>query len=731
MESVQNETGSLALQKSNLIRDDSVQEQIAGAYLGTLAVNIQHLNADWGSISTANRPLRSNQAKALADQFLNARLQKEPLENRIIGGCDLTAWNELLNRAQLDKPAEREAMKNARHRYHPTLAMFPSVPDIRDLSLLLFAGQHRQAAIRHVLCVHSDNFTGDEKDAFVTIPMWPCDFYDVGRLDHSAMLRLQENRRPMILPESDGDLWARLSALLEPMSDGERDSIMKSKTSFQTWASQVSRIDGKDAQRFITLLRHPLKDLLDRICATPWGRETAKISAFDRMARTRLDQVWRKLFHKTFEGMRDLLGNEHSAKYTRQDVEIVRRIAEQDYVTELYVARLFYPTEREVRSKSDLVKLDDAVRLAGNDHLYRRYQLFSYLSEQEYHTLFMTVLKRTPEVHTFSELAALANGEMTIASHVIEHIVHWLNPTYTKPANASKERRNEQWVDVLTRELEPGTPPAEGQEDTGGHRARGLVDHLIEMITGERRVGWQEKALASTYTPPPSEWTEMKPREAAIAKYQKRFEHETWCDVLQLVKDNVPSAHLRSFLLDGLIEQDPKSKPWTSWATKTRAVMWRSLQDSNAMHLVSPRVERKIMEHESAIFCTRLMYSAIKRRLQRQSERDLEPPSRRTRAREERMTMDEVNNARHTLRQYAEFLQSKGYNLNADDDQEDVSWLSLELCESDRADAGASRKRRRLPAPTIPHDQSQHPEGSTPAQTSIADQPIHDEASRM
>ncbi|KZF18799.1 hypothetical protein L228DRAFT_251800 [Xylona heveae TC161] len=93
--------------------------------------------------------------------------------------------------------------------------------------------------------------------------------------------------------------------------------------------------------------------------------------------------------------------------------------------------------------------------------------------------------------------------------------------------------------------------------------------------------------------------------------------------------------------------------------------------------------------------------------------------------------MDEVNNACHTLCQYAEFLQLKGYNLNANDDQEDVSWLSLELCKSDRADARASWKCQRLPAPTIPHNQSQHPEGSTPVQMSIADQLIHDEASRM
>ncbi|KZF25840.1 hypothetical protein L228DRAFT_244776 [Xylona heveae TC161] len=93
--------------------------------------------------------------------------------------------------------------------------------------------------------------------------------------------------------------------------------------------------------------------------------------------------------------------------------------------------------------------------------------------------------------------------------------------------------------------------------------------------------------------------------------------------------------------------------------------------------------------------------------------------------------MDKVNNAHYTLHQYAEFLQLKGYNLNTNNDQEDVSWLSLELCKSDRADTRASQKCQRLPAPTIPHNQSQHPEGSTPAQMSITNQLIHNEASRM
>ncbi|KZF18791.1 hypothetical protein L228DRAFT_56319 [Xylona heveae TC161] len=130
----------------------------------------------------------------------------------------------------------------------------------------------------------------------------------------------------------------------------------------------------------------------------------------------------------------------------------------------------------------------------------------------------------------------------------------------------------------------------------------------------------------------------------------------------------------------GISVEGLKSKPWTIWGPKIRETMMSlnpELKNLNFLHSDSNVAD---LENWGAIFGARWSYFVLRKALRRDDPVTFTPKKRKRAAiiEEEPLNEEEKTVCRTWLRNYATYLNAYGYDLDPEDDAEDVSSLRLD-----------------------------------------------------
>ncbi|KZF18789.1 hypothetical protein L228DRAFT_56339 [Xylona heveae TC161] len=600
----------------HLQADESADEEILQAYLGTVAVPVEELNTSWVHSTHGNRPLDAHHVQHLQRVFAETGIHKTPIENRMLAGISLSHWKEMV-RALLDEGEHlKEALRRAAAGDWRIRGRFSEFRQLETLgggrSPVLYAGQHRRAA---VLALREQIASPDE-----SLTAWPVDFFNEAKLSALGRARLQENRKPTILVDTDGDLWAKLTTLLDDESAAKRKTIFKSKSAFEQWGRRVSKLSASEAQRWYTLFRHPLKNVIDRFCQTAWGRKTMTVGAFDSAIKSRMHDRFRGILTAQLDALQSALDQKFPS-IQASEVNALARLSQPFTRTEL--TNLFFPPGTAGKNQTRRVALQEAVFIRGKEHSSRRAGFFTYLDDMEYFTVYQYFV-HNPDVSiiSYAQFASLTHKVGVTAGYILHHVVTWINPRYEKPGNASKDRRNETWKEAIHRSLDAYSRQHPNWTRSDNDSRADDLENQIYMLIYRSSKHWNDSAVKPTYTTTPDQVQALLDQgKMSAADYRKRFDLGIWNELRSRVQHHLGTDPfhwevMAFFNYHAEEEETPyETLPWTTWGRKIQESMWASNWELQGLPFLRTEQLQADLVLQGALFGAKWTYRALRQRL--------------------------------------------------------------------------------------------------------------------
>ncbi|KAF9782549.1 hypothetical protein IL306_011661 [Fusarium sp. DS 682] len=215
-----------------------------------------------------NRQVDWKHVQKLCEIFKKGGVKRRARENRILVLSDREDVSKMKRHMGLDEDAqvspERELL---------SFEDWSSVHEDKQVEVMV--GQHRIKALEtYVLQMRMET-----RELW-----WTCDFYDRHTLPDRLNLQLRVNRRDPVMVDSHGQIWAQVvaaSSKNDKLLREDKTDILKGEI---TEALHLSSDIYFPVSRLVTIWRNERwRDMTSRWCETTVGRDTFKISTWNRV----------------------------------------------------------------------------------------------------------------------------------------------------------------------------------------------------------------------------------------------------------------------------------------------------------------------------------------------------------------------------------------------------------------------------------------------------------------
>ncbi|OBS16733.1 hypothetical protein FPOA_12673 [Fusarium poae] len=502
--------------------EDSVREQARKHRILTARMPTNALTSTWSL--GRNRRLDTKHVRTLCTVFTQGGLNRKAEENHLLVLCSRADVSRMMKHLQRQGQSINPDISEE-------LPFFDEWSSVNGGSQAeVMAGQHRIKALE----AYVQETGAGEKELW-----WTCEFYDKDTLPLSLNLKLRVNRQDPAMADSHGQVWMQVVAA----SSQDPDLFCGKAAHVEDQMIDVLQLGSEKqfpTRRLATIWRNERwREMATRWCETSIGRATFKISTWDWMISYRIDDFWFGMFRSVLQTLSQLPGD------AANEVELAdwKRMSEflGSTRTKDQVQTLFYPPSS---SSSLSSSLSSSSSTATNRNTKRRPGFLTTTDDAGYEEIYSRILRtsrlRFTNIH---RLLSLSREDGKVLFQVMNHVVAWLNATPTTISNQRDNNKPPLRADIVStlnhcsdryvHEAEKRLGVLVWEPD---HHHYNSTPEAASILLQHEVLEFVLQRLGDFKSPSVKLYLEQAPRQVDSAQYTKRFEHETWNEVLTIVQ---------------------------------------------------------------------------------------------------------------------------------------------------------------------------------------------------
>ncbi|KAK2804909.1 hypothetical protein FQN50_006418 [Emmonsiellopsis sp. PD_5] len=357
-------------------------------------------------------------------------------------------------------------------------------------------------------------------------------------------------------PSDDGDSFRAIALGLEAKTAGERSELLTSEATLTDWVTRTFGTNIDNSGRWATVLRNDaLRPVFANYVSSSYGRKNFSITTADRIAGSKNDQFWIPKFEQHFDFLNSSFGNSLS-KVAASDIEQLMSFGFPIYDDDL--RPLFFPDvddfaagilkgklrvneKKYFRSGPDghcLPRMNPAYNWQGKLYTNRRPRFLARLPDDEYQAVFPRIreVSRGRDIADIRMWPSIINTVNRIQPlrKLLSHIMFWVMPDWTVPANSALEYRSFQWPVTISTILSDGDGDGDAYD-----RAVRLIDCLFKHISDSNNA-FSLPVFKDHFKSPTGRITQPDcPTDSDEASaYQSRFKHPHWHQLIPICREH-------------------------------------------------------------------------------------------------------------------------------------------------------------------------------------------------
>ncbi|KAK2802320.1 hypothetical protein FQN51_004610 [Onygenales sp. PD_10] len=606
---------------------------IDSALMGIALIDVRGLNPIWPG-NVQHREVREDHIDKLIASFQKKGIDRCGVNTHLKASISKEHFDAMVTKFVKNNPEETAtaiaAVEQMKHRITCDLQQMVHLDlptSIGPTSPTLEAGQHR----RHALIQLNQEKSTPDAPVADGVYLWCCEFYDAKILysNRDALDSLRANKHDVYRPSDDGDSFQAIAVGLEEKSALERSKLLKNESTLTRWITATFGTNIDNSGRWTTVLRNDtLRPVFANYVSSSYGRKTFSISLADKIVGSKIDQFWTRIFEQHSSFLSLSFGDSLSRVAT-SDIELLMKFGWPIRDDEL--RPLFFPgtddftagiltfkgklgvDEMYFKGGPDgcLPRMNPAYNWRGKHYTTRRPGFLAGLPDDEYQAAFSRIRMVSREgditdIPTWPSIIKTLNTIVEPLRKLLCHIMFWVIPDWTVPANASHEYRSFQWPIAISKILSNGDGDVQG-------RAVKLITRLREHISDSNDGSDFKNHLEF----PTGRITQLDcPTDSDEASaYQSKFREPHWHQLIPICKEHqmLPFAGCMAvFNDDEMLDKMRLATPCSVQTADSQIII--NYDPKKYPELPILHMEEQLRE-EGAIFGALLQYRRLKQLL--------------------------------------------------------------------------------------------------------------------
>ncbi|GES61718.1 ubiquitin-conjugating enzyme E2 27 [Aspergillus terreus] len=720
-------------QTASVMVEDTVDQDLEGAFLGTMLLDVRLLNTQWDwDKNRRNRDVQPGLVARLKEAFKNG-IKRYAIEDHLKATTTEPEFDGLLKANLPNSTGSSDSdLSYVRNRAATHSGLKATMLHIENLpyktQLTLRNGQHRVRALIE-LCNEQRELAAsgasDDSGKPIRPPgdedyLWAVGLYDNNKLTSDALAALISNREIVRQTNSEGYNALNIITYLDQLDDTARAERLKANN-FKRWLNTVFGVNLTYATRMITILKDKsLSNLIRLYCGTRYGENSFNWSLMARIQAGKQTEMWALEFERFFTFCSTIFGSRRQNVIEYNDWKLILSLDQGRPISQLRL--LFFPKPEDYWVQSDastpkrnqpfpisneyagnlrFPKLESPIVIQNQEFTYRRPGFLANLSERSYKAVF-TNLHAHPnlECPTWGDWVGLEKTVSSVASKILHHIMVWVEPTWKLPSKSSHEWIYFSWLQQIKKHLFPDEPDSAPSSET---KEWEFLQGLWDTISNEN--SWQDADLQSLLKEPESTiGSDGEERQ----RYLSRFRHIHWIEIVKLVSKARPNC-LQGFMSD-FNDHDRLTavyEPYTPWGE----IFCKTNFSQNRMLQKTPCLNTKAIQDDivlqGEIFGAFVHYRHLKQQMILTLKWGWEEPATENPARPSGLiaSPEEYDTAVEVLTELAALLVKFGYRPEIDNWNENLASFTMDRSQNSRLQTDIPAKAGFLTArpPAVVH----------------------------
>lgn len=356
-------------------------------------------------------------------------------------------------------------------------------------------------------------------------------------MSEEVQTALAANPEGLYQANSEGFNAQIIISRFECIPVGQRHEIL-TQTKLSDWLQNVFGVNIQHTARILSILQHnTFRSLFLQFCLTRYGERNFAWSLATKIIQSKLDCIWIPKIHEFLDFSTNIFGE----SYRQLSYDDWKMILDLETGRPEYPLRLlFFPTRDDYFNGSSIRRAPWRIDDAPLPALSQPFQTKQY----EFHSrrpnfllafgdeLYCTIYQKLREYRnlpcpTWHNWYVFERDVIVKMRKVLVHIACWVKPDWVYPAPASQRYKEFLWETELETLLFPDVV------ENSNAQAQEFIERLKEQIQNDQI--WQDSSNESLLAAPPAS-LKRKPDEPGLSdEYFHRFGHLHWGRVVSLV----------------------------------------------------------------------------------------------------------------------------------------------------------------------------------------------------